>query len=91
MKRKLLLATLTASLTLSGCSNTKSTPEVVKQNQASSQYDLAYNYQNGNGVPQNYSKAVSLYLKSAAQGYVRAQTNLGLMYEYGDGLTQRHS
>ncbi|SHO20369.1 TPR repeat protein [Moritella viscosa] len=65
MKRKLLLATLTASIVLSGCSNTLVTPEIAKHNQAASEYNLANNYYYGDGVIQNYSKAVDLYRKSA--------------------------
>jgi TPR repeat protein len=35
---------------------------------AKAQYYLGWRYANGKGVPQNYEKAVSLYLKAAEQG-----------------------
>ncbi|WP_011608305.1 tetratricopeptide repeat protein [Histophilus somni] len=37
---------------------------------------------------QNYSDAFPLFKQLAEQGDANAQHNLGLMYEYGDGITQ---
>ncbi|MES1981352.1 MAG: tetratricopeptide repeat protein [Pseudomonadota bacterium] len=37
----------------------------------------------GDGVPQNYQKALEWYGKAAAQGYIPAQANLGVLYESG--------
>jgi TPR repeat protein len=45
-------------------------------------------YANGKGVKQDYKKAVEWYQKTADQGYVTAQYNLGLMYENGKGVKQ---
>ena len=38
-------------------------------------------YEEGNGVPQDYAKAVKWYRLAADQGYADAQYNLGVMYE----------
>ncbi len=35
-------------------------------------------YQNGNGVAQDYNKAMEYYLKSANQGNSEAQYNIGI-------------
>ena len=43
-------------------------------------------YQNGLGVPKDYGEAVKWYRLGAAQGYARAQYNLGVMYENGLGV-----
>ena len=40
-------------------------------------------YRNGEGVPQDYKEAVKWYRLAAEQGDAIAQTNLGIMYEYG--------
>jgi hypothetical protein len=39
-------------------------------------------------VPQNYTRARYWFEKAAAQGYAAAQTNLGLFYSRGLGVTQ---
>ena len=40
----------------------------------------------GEGVDQDMKKAVELYKKAATQGHAWSQNNLGLCYEYGDGM-----
>ena len=45
-------------------------------------------YQNGWGVPQDYTEAVWWYRKAAEQGNVAAQNNLGFMYDNGQGVPQ---
>ena len=40
----------------------------------------------GEGVEQNYKKAVFWYEKAANQGYTEAQHNIGLCYENGVGV-----
>ena len=45
-------------------------------------------YVNGEGVPQDYEKAIDWYTKSAEQGYAKAQYNLGWMYDNGRGVPQ---
>ncbi len=41
---------------------------------------------NGEGVPQDFSKAVAWYKKAADAGNLSAMTNLGIMYEQGHGI-----
>jgi hypothetical protein len=43
-------------------------------------------YDNGLGVPQNYTEAVEWYRRAAEQGYASAQFNLGVMYAAGQGV-----
>jgi TPR repeat protein len=43
------------------------------------QYNLAYMYENGIGVPKNEAKALELYQKAADQGHSAAQNNLDAM------------
>ncbi len=43
------------------------------------QYELAYFYENGLGVPKNETRALELYQQAADQGHPAAQENLGAM------------
>ncbi|TAK60995.1 SEL1-like repeat protein [Methylobacter sp.] len=43
------------------------------------QYNLAYMYENGKGVPKNEAKALKLYQQAADQGHSAAQNNLDVM------------
>ena len=45
-------------------------------------------YYEGQGTPKNYKKALYWYEKSAKQGLVEAQNNLGQMYYNGEGVTK---
>jgi TPR repeat protein len=58
------------------------------QGEAIAQTALGWMYGNGQGVPQDYAKAVAWYTKAAAQGYATAQYNLGVMYYDGQGVPQ---
>ena len=49
---------------------------------------LGIRYENGDGVEQDYSKAVYYYKLAADQGYIYAQNNLGYMYDMGYGIEQ---
>jgi TPR repeat protein len=60
----------------------------AEQGNARGQYNLGLMYYNGEGVPQDYKKAVKWYRKSAEQGHAMAQSNLGLMYMSGTRLPQ---
>jgi TPR repeat protein len=55
---------------------------------AAAQYELGRWYENGIGVPQDYSEAVKWYRLAADQGYADAQLNLGRMYAAGHGMPQ---
>ena len=52
---------------------------------------LGVMYEDGSGgVPRNLEQAAKWYLKSARQGYAKAQHNLALLYEDGRGLPQSY-
>ena len=56
---------------------------------AESQFQLAYAIYNGKGgAEQDTKEASRWYKRSAKLGNAKAQTNLGLMYYYGDGIAQ---
>ena len=42
------------------------------------------------GIEQDYQKAVKWYRKAAEQGLHLAHYNLGLMYEFGNGVGQNY-
>ena len=44
-------------------------------------------YSYGEGVPQDYKKAIEWYQKAAEQGHADAQYNLGWIYEKGRGVS----
>lgn len=50
------------------------------------QYQLAYSYETGNGVPADFGKALELYSSAAEQGYAAAQMTMGYFYQYGQGV-----
>ena len=52
---------------------------------------LGVMYANGQGVKQDYAKAVELYQKAAEQGDASAQYNLGIMYKNGLGVKQNYT
>lgn len=45
-------------------------------------------YENGWGVKRDYARARTWYEKAVAQGNAVAQTNLGMMYESGNGVNK---
>ena len=49
---------------------------------------MGWCYENGNGVPKDYTQAVYWYRKAADQGEAIAQYNLGWCYEKGQGVTK---
>ncbi len=62
-------------------------PLAAKGN-AVAQSTLGYMYAKGQGMSQDYKKAVVWYLKAAEQGDADAQTSLGVMYNVGQGVAQ---
>ena len=52
------------------------------------QYNLAWMYDSGLGVPQDYKEAAKWYQLAADQGDADAQINLGFMYKNGEGVPQ---
>lgn len=61
---------------------------LAREGDADSQYLLAYCFQFGNAIKQNYSAAVAWYTKAAMQGHMASQHNLGYMYMTGKGVEQ---
>jgi hypothetical protein len=63
----------------------------AEQGLARAQNVLAMYYDNGVGVPQDYSEAARLYQAAATQGLSAAQYNLGNMYYRGEGVPQDYT
>ena len=55
------------------------------------QFKLGSRYYNGDGVAQDYSKAVYWFGKAAEQGLADAQYNLGVFYVAGWGVSQDYA
>ena len=75
----------------SGDDITKRLTLKAEQGDAEAQFNLGLKYENGQGVAQDYTKAVYWYTKAAEQGHVWAQNNLGLMYDNGQGVAQDYT
>lgn len=54
------------------------------------QYNLGQNYEKGDGLKQNYAKAVKWFKKSADQGNAWAQSELGVCYYQGKCVAVDH-
>jgi len=61
---------------------------LAEQGNAPAQFNLAFMYRNGQGVPKDYKAAVKWYTHAAEQGIAQAQFNLGLVYDNGKGVPQ---
>lgn len=59
---------------------------LATQGNAEAQWALAWMYNNGQGVAQNYSDAVKLFTLAAEQGHLGAQSGLGMAYADGLGV-----
>ncbi len=68
----------------------KSLFEQAEHGDAEAQLRLGYCYEKGNGVEQNYEKAIEWYTKSAEQGNVSAMYYLGYCYQEGRGVEQNY-
>ena len=55
------------------------------------QYEIGRQYDRGDGVPQDYGKAVEWYTKAAKQGHKDAQYNLAAIYHNGNGVQKNFS
>jgi len=55
---------------------------------AQAQFNLGYDYSEGDGVEIDHVLAVHWYQKAAKQGHAYAQFNLALKYENGEGVLQ---
>lgn len=65
--------------------------EEAEQGNPYAQLLLALRYDNGQGVPQDYKKAIYYATLAANQGYAEAQFNLGVMYANGQGVPQNYT
>ena len=71
-------------------SDFKETLQVAEQGNAEAQFNLGVMYEGGQGVRQDYTKAVQWFRKAAEQGYANAQYNLGAMYANGQRIRQNY-
>ena len=55
---------------------------------AEAQYNVAYSYYHGEGVPQDYTKAVFWYEKAAEQDHGDSLNGLGICYKNGKGVSR---
>jgi TPR repeat protein len=62
----------------------------AQQGDPQAQMFMGYLYETGQGVPQNYTKAVQWYQRAAEQGNTLAQSQLGNMYRLGKGVSQNY-
>jgi uncharacterized protein len=58
---------------------------LAEQGNANAQSNLAWMYEQGHGVPQDFKEAMKWYRSAAEQGFRAAQYNLGVMYSEGRG------
>jgi uncharacterized protein len=58
---------------------------LAEQGNAHAQSNLAWMYDQGQGVPQDFKEAMKWYRSAAEQGLHEAQYNLGVMYSEGHG------
>ncbi len=65
--------------------------EKAEQGDTDAQFNLGVMYNNGQGVTQDYTQAVSWYRKAAEQGHADAQFNLGVRYAKGQGVTKDYT
>ncbi len=59
---------------------------LAEQGSPEAQFNLGLLYADGQGVPQDYSEAITWFQRSAAQDYAKAQLNLGALYSSGKGV-----
>lgn len=59
---------------------------VAEKGGSAAQFNIGLLYQEGQGVPQNYTEAAKWFERSADQGYLKAEHNLGAMYASGRGV-----
>jgi TPR repeat protein len=62
--------------------------QFAKRGNPVAQYDLAWRYKKGIGVPRNLRKAFNLFHSSALKNYAPAQYQLGLAFREGLGVRE---
>ena len=65
--------------------------EAATEDNADVQDFLGWMYLLGEGVQQDYAKALEFFEKAAAKGHAQSQYALGLMYEHGRGVQQDYA
>jgi hypothetical protein len=65
--------------------------KLAEQGDTKAQYDLAYFYSRGRGVPEDDAQAAFWNRKAAEQGYIMAQHMLGYAYSYGLGVPEDYA
>ena len=58
------------------------------QGHANAQYNLGVLHRNGQGGPQDFTRARELFELAAAQGHVKAMVSIGEFYGKGQGVEQ---
>jgi len=91
MKRILLLYLVFLAPFVSAAQDIDETIRAAESGDPIAQNILGNRYDNGLGVPQDYTEAVKWYRKAAEQGHASAQFNLGFMYANGQGVPQNYS
>ena len=64
--------------------------QLAEKEDAESENNLGFMYENGIGIAQSVEEAAKWYKKAAEQGFVHAQYSLGTLYANGDGVPQSH-
>jgi uncharacterized protein len=57
---------------------------------AKAQYRIGVIYEEGRGVPVNYTEALGWLLQAADQGNAEAQNRIGFLYFYGRGVSKNY-
>ena len=65
--------------------------EKANEGDSEAQFKLGNMYYYGQGVNQDYAKAIEWYERAAEQGNAAAQFNLGLMYDFGKGVERDYA
>ena len=65
--------------------------DAAEKGDSKAQYNLGVCYFKGDGVKQDFGKAVEWFKKSSEQGYGHAQCFLALCYTFGKGVKQDHA
>jgi Sel1 repeat len=69
-------------------------PALLSKAQAgdpNAEFDVAYDYQTGQGSPQDLTKAAFWFRKAGDHGHARAQYSLALLYNTGQGVPQDYA
>ncbi len=69
-----------------GGQETREVMESARHGDASAEYNMGVMYHTGNGVQQDYGKALKWYKMAAAKGEAEAEFKLGVMYLQGQGV-----